>query len=375
MQKFHTQTEISHKLSACFLPKEMKKHNFSAGPSILPQAVFEKASKAVLNFEDSDLSILEISHRSKEFLNVIEKARALALEIAGLDDSYEVLFLHGGASTQFLSVPYNLLEKKAAYIDTGTWSNKALKEAQLFGNVEIIASSKADGYKYIPKNFSIPSDADYLHITTNNTIYGTQFHHIPETNIPLVADMSSDIFSRDIDYSKFSLIYAGSQKNLGTSGSTMVLVKKAILGKVSRKIPSILDYQNQIKNESMFNTPTTFSIYVNLLVLQWIQEKGGVKALEKLNKDKAELLYNEIDRNPLVEGYATKEDRSLMNVSFFLKDQSIQQKFDTLWQNADISGLKGHRNLGGYRASIYNAMPIESVQVLVDVLKELEKKY
>ncbi|GIM55263.1 3-phosphoserine/phosphohydroxythreonine transaminase [Capnocytophaga cynodegmi] len=353
----------------------MKKHNFSAGPSILPQAVFEKASKAVLNFEDSGLSILEISHRSKEFLNVIEKARALALEIAGLDDSYEVLFLHGGASTQFLSVPYNLLEKKAAYIDTGTWSNKALKEAQLFGNVEIIASSKADGYKYIPKNFSIPSDADYLHITTNNTIYGTQFHHIPETNIPLVADMSSDIFSRDIDYSKFSLIYAGSQKNLGTSGSTMVLVKKAILGKVSRKIPSILDYQNQIKNESMFNTPTTFSIYVNLLVLQWIQEKGGVKALEKLNKDKAELLYNEIDRNPLVEGYATKEDRSLMNVSFFLKDQSIQQKFDTLWQNADISGLKGHRNLGGYRASIYNAMPIESVQVLVDVLKELEKKY
>lgn len=375
MQKFHTQTEISHKFSVCFLPKEMKKHNFSAGPSILPQAVFEKASKAVLNFEDSGLSILEISHRSKEFLNVIEKARALALEIAGLDDSYEVLFLHGGASTQFLSVPYNLLEKKAAYIDTGTWSNKALKEAQLFGNVEIIASSKADGYKYIPKDFSIPSDADYLHITTNNTIYGTQFHHIPETNIPLVADMSSDIFSRDIDYSKFSLIYAGSQKNLGTSGSTMVLVKKAILGKVSRKIPSILDYQNQIKNESMFNTPTTFSIYVNLLVLQWIQEKGGVKALEKLNKDKAELLYNEIDRNPLVEGYATKEDRSLMNVSFFLKDQSMQQKFDTLWQNADISGLKGHRNLGGYRASIYNAMPIESVQVLVDVLRELEKKY
>ncbi|GIM52920.1 phosphoserine aminotransferase [Capnocytophaga cynodegmi] len=352
----------------------MKKHNFSAGPSILPQAVFEKASKAVLNFEDSGLSILEISHRSKEFLNVIEKARALALEIAGLDDSYEVLFLHGGASTQFLSVPYNLLEKKAAYIDTGTWSNKALKEAQLFGNIEVIASSKADGYKYIPKKFGIPSDADYLHITTNNTIYGTQFHHIPETNIPLVADMSSDIFSRDIDYSKFSLIYAGSQKNLGASGSTMVLVKKAILGKVSRKIPSILDYQNQIKNESMFNTPTTFSVYVNLLVLQWIQEKGGVKALEKLNKDKAELLYNEIDRNPLVEGYATKEDRSLMNVSFFLKDQSMEQKFDTLWKNADISGLKGHRNLGGYRASIYNAMPIESVQVLVDVLQELERE-
>ncbi|GIJ95287.1 phosphoserine aminotransferase [Capnocytophaga stomatis] len=352
----------------------MKKHNFSAGPSILPQSVFEKASKAVLNFEDSGLSILEISHRSKEFLNVIEKARTLALQTAGLDNSYEALFLHGGASTQFLCVPYNLLEKKAAYIDTGTWSNKALKEAQLFGNVEIIASSKADGYKYIPKDFSIPSDADYLHITTNNTIYGTQFHHIPDTEIPLVADMSSDIFSRDIDYSKFSLIYAGSQKNLGASGTAMVLVKKEILGKVSRKIPSILDYQNQIQHESMFNTPTTFSVYVNLLVLQWIQEKGGVKALEKLNKDKAELLYNEIDRNPLVEGYATKEDRSLMNVSFFLKDASMQEKFDTLWQNADISGLKGHRNLGGYRASIYNAMPIESVQVLVDVLQEFEKK-
>ncbi|MDO4782537.1 MAG: 3-phosphoserine/phosphohydroxythreonine transaminase [Capnocytophaga felis] len=352
----------------------MKKHNFSAGPSILPQSVFEKASKAVLNFEDSGLSILEISHRSKEFLNVIETARALALQTAGLDDSYEVLFLHGGASTQFLSVPYNLLEKKAAYIDTGTWANKAIKEAQLFGKVEIIDSSKTDGYKYIPKDIHVPTDADYLHITTNNTIYGTQFHHIPNTEIPLVADMSSDIFSRELDYSKFSLIYAGSQKNLGASGSTMVLVKKDILGKVSRKIPSILDYQNHIKHESMFNTPTTFSVYINLLVLQWIQEQGGIKNIEKRNKAKAELLYNEIDRNPLVEGYAAKQDRSLMNVSFFLKDPSMQEKFDTLWKNADISGLKGHRNLGGYRASIYNAMPTQSVQVLVDVLQEFEKK-
>lgn len=373
MQRIHTQTEALNQLSVCFLPNIMKKHNFSAGPSILPQSVFEKASKAVLNFEDSGLSILEISHRSKEFLNVIEKARTLALQTAGLDDSYEALFLHGGASTQFLSVPYNLLKKKAAYIDTGTWSSKALNEAQLFGNVAIIASSKADGYKYIPKDFNIPPDADYLHITTNNTIYGTQFHDIPNTNIPLVADMSSDIFSRDIDYSKFSLIYAGSQKNLGASGSTMVLVKKDILGKVSRKIPSILDYQNQIQSESMFNTPTTFSVYVNLLVLQWIQEQGGIKNIEKRNKAKAELLYNEIDRNPLVEGYAAKQDRSLMNVSFFLKDPSMQEKFDTLWKNANISGLKGHRNLGGYRASIYNAMPIESVQVLVDVLQEFEK--
>ncbi|GIJ96983.1 phosphoserine aminotransferase [Capnocytophaga stomatis] len=352
----------------------MKKHNFSAGPSILPQSVFEKASEAVLNFENSGLSVLEISHRSKEFLNVIEKARALALQTAGLDDSYEVLFLHGGASTQFLSVPYNLLEKKAVYIDTGTWANKAIKEAQLFGKVEIINSSKSNGYKHIPKDIHVPADADYLHITTNNTIYGTQFHHIPNTEIPLVADMSSDIFSRELDYSKFSLIYAGSQKNLGASGSTMVIVKRDILGRVSRKIPSILDYQNQIKHESMFNTPTTFSVYVNLLVLQWIQEQGGIKAIENRNKHKAKLLYDEIDRNPLVEGYAAKEDRSLMNVSFFLKDASMQEKFDTLWKNANISGLKGHRNLGGYRASIYNAMPIQSVQVLVDVLKEFEKK-
>ncbi|GIM50535.1 3-phosphoserine/phosphohydroxythreonine transaminase [Capnocytophaga stomatis] len=352
----------------------MKKHNFSAGPSILPQSVFEKASEAVLNFENSGLSVLEISHRSKEFLNVIEKARALALQTAGLDDSYEVLFLHGGASTQFLSVPYNLLEKKAVYIDTGTWANKAIKEAQLFGKVEIINSSKSNGYKHIPKDIHVPADADYLHITTNNTIYGTQFHHIPNTEIPLVADMSSDIFSRELDYSKFSLIYAGSQKNLGASGSTMVIVKRDILGRVSRKIPSILDYQNQIKHESMFNTPTTFSVYVNLLVLQWIQEQGGIKAIENRNKHKAKLLYDEIDRNPLVEGYAAKEDRSLMNVSFFLKDASMQEKFDTLWKNANISGLKGHRNLGGYRASIYNAMPIQSIQVLVDVLKEFEKK-
>ncbi|MDO5105056.1 3-phosphoserine/phosphohydroxythreonine transaminase [Capnocytophaga sp.] len=352
----------------------MKKHNFSAGPSLLPQAVFEKASQAVVNFEDSGLSVVEISHRSKEFVRVIEKARALALQTAGLDDSYEALFLHGGASTQFLSVPYNLLERKAAYIDTGVWASKAIKEAQLFGDVQIIASSKENGYKNIPKDITVPADADYLHITTNNTIYGTQFQYVPQTSIPLVADMSSDIFSRELDYTQFSLIYAGSQKNLGASGSTLVLIKKDILGKVSRKIPSILDYQNQIRHESMFNTPSTFSVYVNLLVLEWIEQQGGVKALENQNKHKAKLLYDEIDRNALVEGYAAKEDRSLMNVTFFLKDASLQERFDLLCQNAGISGLKGHRTLGGYRASIYNALPLESVQVLVDVLKELEQK-
>lgn len=352
----------------------MKKHNFSAGPSILPQTVFEKASQAVIDFENTGLSILEISHRSSEFLNVIERARALALELAGLDDSYEALFLHGGASTQFLSVPYNLLENKAAYIDTGTWANKALKEAQLFGKVEVIASSKDTGYRHIPKEYSIPKDIDYLHITTNNTIYGTQYHSLPTTEVPLVADASSDIFSRTMDYSKFSVIYAGSQKNIGPSSSTLVLIKKDVLGKVSRKIPSILSYENQIGNESMFNTPTTFSIYVNLLVLEWIQAKGGLQGMEKLNQVKAELIYNEIDRNPLVLGYANTEDRSLMNVVFNLKDTSAEILFDALCEEAGISGIKGHRSVGGYRASIYNAMPLESVQLLVEVLQLLERK-
>ena len=351
----------------------MKKHNFSAGPSILAPEVFQKASQALLDFEGTGLSVIEISHRSPEFVRVIERARALALEIAGLDNSYETLFLQGGASMQFLMVPYNLLETKAAYIDTGTWANKAQKEAALFGNTEVIASSKADGYKYIPKNVTVPTDANYLHITTNNTIYGTEFHSLPQTDVPLVADMSSDIFSRPLDYKQFSLIYAGSQKNLGASGSTLVIVKKDILGKVSRKLPSMMNYQLHIKNDSMFNTPSTFAVYVNLLVLEWIQAQGGLQALGKRNQAKADLLYGEIDRNPLVVGYANKEDRSLMNVVFNLTDESTKERFDTLCKEANISGIKGHRSVGGYRASIYNALPLESVQVLVDVLKEFER--
>ena len=351
----------------------MKKHNFSAGPSILAPEVFQKASEALLDFEGTGLSVIEISHRSPEFVRVIERARALALEIAGLDNSYETLFLQGGASMQFLMVPYNLLETKAAYIDTGTWANKAQKEAALFGNTEVIASSKADGYKYIPKNVTVPTDANYLHITTNNTIYGTEFHSLPQTDVPLVADMSSDIFSRPLDYKQFSLIYAGSQKNLGASGSTLVIVKKDILGKVSRKLPSMMDYQLHIKNDSMFNTPSTFAVYVNLLVLEWIQAQGGLQALGKRNQAKADLLYGEIDRNPLVVGYANKEDRSLMNVVFNLTDESTKERFDALCKEANISGIKGHRSVGGYRASIYNALPLESVQVLVDVLKEFER--
>lgn len=351
----------------------MKVHNFSAGPAILPASVLEKASEALLNFDNTGLSVAEVSHRSAQFVKVIERARALALELAGLDNSYEALYLQGGASMQFLMVPYNLLENKAAYIDTGTWANKAQKEAALFGEVQVIASSKEQGYKSIPKNVVVPTDIDYLHITTNNTIYGTEFHSIPKSAAPIVADMSSDIFSRSLDYSQFGLVYAGSQKNLGASGSTLVLVKKDLLGKVSRKLPSMMDYQLHIKNESMFNTPSTFSVYVNMLVLEWIEAEGGLAAMEKRNKEKANLLYSEIDRNALVVGYTAKEDRSLMNVVFNLTDESTKDRFDALCKEANISGIKGHRSVGGYRASIYNAMPLESVQVLVEVLKEFER--
>lgn len=351
----------------------MKVHNFSAGPAILPASVLEKASEALLNFDNTGLSVAEVSHRSAQFVKVIERARALALELAGLDNSYEALYLQGGASMQFLMVPYNLLENKAAYIDTGTWANKAQKEAALFGEVQVIASSKEQGYKSIPKNVVVPTDIDYLHITTNNTIYGSEFHSIPKSGAPIVADMSSDIFSRSLDYSQFGLVYAGSQKNLGASGSTLVLVKKDLLGKVSRKLPSMMDYQLHIKNESMFNTPSTFSVYVNMLVLEWIEAEGGLAAMEKRNKEKANLLYSEIDRNALVVGYTAKEDRSLMNVVFNLTDESTKDRFDTLCKEANISGIKGHRSVGGYRASIYNAMPLESVQVLVEVLKEFER--
>ena len=351
----------------------MKVHNFSAGPAILPASVLEKASEALLNFDNIGLSVAEVSHRSAQFVKVIERARALALELAGLDNSYEALYLQGGASMQFLMVPYNLLENKAAYIDTGTWANKAQKEAALFGEVQVIASSKEHGYKSIPKNVVVPTDIDYLHITTNNTIYGSEFHSIPKSAAPIVADMSSDIFSRSLDYSQFGLVYAGSQKNLGASGSTLVLVKKDLLGKVSRKLPSMMDYQLHIKNESMFNTPSTFSVYVNMLVLEWIKAEGGLAAMEKRNKEKANLLYSEIDRNALVVGYTAKEDRSLMNVVFNLTDESTKDRFDALCKEANISGMKGHRSVGGYRASIYNAMPLESVQVLVEVLKEFER--
>lgn len=353
----------------------MKKHNFSAGPSILPQSVFEKASQSVLNFENSGLSVLEISHRSSTFLEVINKARNLALELSGLTDKgYQALFLNGGASMQFLMVAYNLLHQRAGYINSGLWSDKAIKEAQILGEVQVIASSKEDGYRYIPIPDEIPQNLDYLHITTNNTIYGTQFQQLPKTQIPLVADMSSDIFSREMDYSQFGLIYAGAQKNLGPAGTTLVLVREDILGKVQRKIPTLLNYQNHIQNQSMANTPTTFAIYTALLTMQWLKDEGGIASIEQKNKQKAQLLYQEIDRNPLFEGYANPNDRSMMNAVFTLTQPQMAQQFDALCQSEGICNLKGHRTLGGYRASIYNAMPLQSVQTLVDVMKFFEQK-
>ena len=354
----------------------MKKHNYSAGPCILPQEVFEKSAQAILDFNNSGLSILEISHRSKDFVAVMEEARALVLELLNLEGKgYEVLFLGGGASLEFLMVPYNLMkvDGKAAYLDTGTWASGAIKEAKHFGETVVVASSKPENYNHIPKGYTIPSDADYFHCTSNNTIFGTQMKSFPEVNIPLVCDMSSDIFSRVLDFSKFDLIYAGAQKNMGPAGATLVVVKKEILGKTGRTIPNMLDYQQHIDKESMYNTPPVFPIYASLLTLQWLKELGGIAAIEKINEAKANLLYTEIDRNPLFKGAAVKEDRSNMNVTFLLNDEAHQEKFDAMWKASGISGLPGHRSVGGYRASMYNALPIESVQVLVDVMQELEK--
>ena len=352
----------------------MKKHNFSAGPCILPEEVLQKASEAILNFNDDNLSLIEISHRSKPFVNVIEKARVLALELLGLENKgYKALFLHGGASMEFLMVAYNLLNKKAAYLNTGTWSDKAIKEAKEFGEIIEVASSKDKGFNYIPKRYSIPKDADYFHCTSNNTVAGTQMKDFPETDVPLVCDMSSDIFSRQLDFEKFDLIYAGAQKNMGPAGTTLVIIKESILGKVERHIPSMMNYQVHIDKDSMFNTPAVFPIYVSMLTLQWLKDLGGIPFIEKVNNQKAELLYSEIDRNPLFKGIVAKEDRSTMNATFVLTDDSLTEKFDKMWQDANINGLHGHRSVGGYRASMYNALPLYSVQALVDVMQELER--
>lgn len=355
----------------------MKKHNYSAGPCILPQEVFEQSAQAILDFNQSGLSILEISHRSKDFVAVMEEARALVLDLLGLEEKgYQALFLHGGASLEFLMVPYNLMKVngKAAYLDTGTWASGAIKEAKHFGETVVVASSKSENYNHIPKDYTIPSDADYFHCTSNNTIFGTQMKSFPITNIPVVCDMSSDIFSRVLDFTQFDLIYAGAQKNMGPAGATLVVIKEEILGKTGRDIPNMLNYQQHIDKESMYNTPPVFPIYASLLTLQWLKNLGGIAAIEKINNQKATLLYSEIDRNPYFKGTAAIEDRSNMNATFLLVDETHKDVFDNMWKEAGISGLNGHRSVGGYRASMYNALPLESVQVLVNVMQAFEQK-
>ncbi|HNU13526.1 MAG TPA: 3-phosphoserine/phosphohydroxythreonine transaminase [Chitinophagaceae bacterium] len=352
-------------------------HNFNAGPSVLPKEVFEEASKAILNFNDTGLSILEIGHRTPLFQPVMDEARSLVKQLMQLDDDHEVLFLHGGATTQFMQIPMNLLNENdiAAYTETGTWANKAIKEAKLFGHVEIAGSSKETNYTSIPKNLTVSPTAAYLHITTNETIAGTQWHNIPyDCGVPLVADMSSDILSRQLDFNKFDLIYAGAQKNMGAAGVNLVVVNKNILGKVNRTIPTILDYRNHIAEGSMLNTPPVFSVYVAMLTLQWLKEQGGVAAIEKLNNEKAALFYDTLDALPLFKGPVAREDRSKMNAVFVMEDTALEKEFLDLCKKEGMVGVKGHRSVGGFRISMYNALTIESVKVLTDLMKEFAIK-
>lgn len=348
----------------------MPVHNFNAGPSHLPETVLQQAAEAVLDFQQSGLSLLEISHRGDQFAPVIEEARELARELMQLEDDFEVLFLHGGGRTQFMQTAMNLLDtgKKAAYIDTGTWSSKAIEEARLFGNIEVVASSADKNYAYIPSDCSIPDDAAYLHITTNNTIYGTQWQHTPESPVPLVADMSSDILSRDMDYNRYGLIYAGAQKNIGAAGVTLVAVRKSLLGKISRPVPSIMDYRVHIKNGSMYNTPPVFAVYTCLLMLRWLKDQGGVSTIGKLNDRKAALLYGEVDTNPLFRGTVALEDRSRMNVCFVMEDKALETEFAGFCKREGFYGIKGHRSVGGFRISLYNAVSLESVTSLTEAM-------
>jgi len=352
-----------------------KVHNFSAGPGILPQEVLQQAADACINFDNLNLSLLEISHRSKNFEAVMNNSRQLVKELLHLDDDFEVIFLGGGASLQFAMVPYNLLrtDGKAGYVNTGVWASKAIKEAKIIGNTVVVASSEDQKFGYIPKGYDIPGDLDYLHITSNNTIYGTQMKSFPKTNVPLVCDMSSDIFSREVNGNDFSLIYAGAQKNMGPAGATMVAVRKSALGKTGRKMLSMLDYNVHIKGDSMYNTPPVFQIYVSMLTLEWLKNNGGVPHIEKVNNQKANLLYAEIDRNSLFKGTTAVEDRSNMNVTFVMHNPELEPAFDKLTKEANLSGLRGHRDVGGYRASLYNALPLESVKVLVEVMQQFEK--
>ena len=354
-------------------------HNFNAGPSILPKEVFEEASRAALNFNDTGLSILEIGHRTDAFKAVMEEAINLVKELMELDEQHEVMYLHGGASTQFFQVPMNLLNENeiAAYTDTDIWGAKAIKEARLFGHVEVVCSSKEALYNYLPKDFSVPKTAKYLHITTNNTIYGTQWQDLSffyEAGVPLVADMSSDILSRRIDFNKFDLIYAGAQKNLGAAGVNLVVANKNILGKVNRKLPVMMDYRNHIENGSLLNTPPVFAVYVCLLTLRWLKKSGGPAALEKINEQKAKLLYDTIDSLPCFKGTVAKEDRSKMNACFVMNDPALEKEFLEECKKNGMVGVKGHRTTGGFRVSMYNALPLSSVQALTDLMKSFASR-
>lgn len=355
----------------------MKKHNFSAGPSILSPYTIKHTAEGILDLDQSGLSIMEISHRSKEFMAIMEETQQLFKELLDIPAGYHVLLLQGGASMQFCMVPYNLLQTKAAYLDTGSWASKALMEAAVFGEVDVVASSKESTYSYIPRGYQVPADADYFHITTNNTIYGTEIKEDLDCPIPLVADMSSDIFSRPMDVSKYALIYGGAQKNLAPSGVTFVIIKEDILGKVDRSIPTMLDYRTHIDKESMFNTPPCVAIYAAMHTLRWYKEQGGLAAMYKLNLEKAAILYDEIDRNPLfVSGIADEADRSIMNVTFVMAEayKEKEAEFLTFATERGMSGIKGHRSVGGFRASIYNAMPRSSVEALIDTMKAFEKR-
>lgn len=354
----------------------MKKHNFNAGPSILPQEVIEQTAKAILEFDNNGLSLMEISHRAKYFQPVLDEAEALFKELLNIPEGYSVLFLGGGASLEFCMIPYNFLEKKAAYLNTGVWAKKAMKEAKAFGEVVEVASSADTTYNYIPKNFTIPTDVDYFHMTSNNTIYGTEIRKDLDSPVPMIADMSSDIFSRPVDVSKYICIYGGAQKNLAPAGVTFVIVKNDALGKVSRYIPTMLDYRTHIEGGSMFNTPPVVPIYAALLTLRWIKKEGGVKEMARRAKERADLLYGEIDRNKLFKAtIADPEDRSYMNISFIMNDdyKNLEEEFMKFATDRGMVGIKGHRSVGGFRASCYNAMPLESVQALVDCMREFEK--
>ena len=352
------------------------KHNFGAGPGILPHEVLKQAAEAVIDFNGIGLSILEISHRSPEFEAVMNEAVSLVKELLKVPQGYSVIFLQGGASLQFSMVPYNLLPqgKTAAYLETGVWANKAIKEAKIFGTPVVVATDKENNFKQIPKTYTIPADAAYFHVTSNNTIYGTQLHQFPKSPVPMVADMSSDIFSREINVADFGLIYAGAQKNMGPAGATVVIVKDEILGKAERPIPSMLNYQLHIENGSMYNTPPVFAIYVSMLTLRWIKANGGVAAIAKANEAKAKAIYQEIDRNPLFKGVCAVEDRSVMNVCFVMEKPELEKPFLKFAEERDLVGIKGHRSAGGFRASIYNAFPITSIHALVDTMQEFAEK-